>query len=267
MCVCLVAGVCATFPVQGTTPAHCSASSWATPGAGSARLALRGDRQPDRAEVAGGYRFRNSIQCVTWSWCGFARCTSPVRHSGYLRAEQEHGVDGGIVPMVWQTWPANCCPAPLRHCKYTHLGAKLTQQTCTRLGFHLFCGRSIQTCQTAVDLQSYSGGEKRSEKCLGEAAGGLWLLWGPQSCRNPAWGLPGHHHVVWHSWAPTPPSSFSQQVPLHAGPSSGPLPCTGTLTGVGEMGSCPSSHGSGNPHRVVPCLLQVLHSCATSKCI
>lgn len=72
VCVCLVAGVCTTSPVEGATLAHCSAPFWATPSTGSMHLILQDDQQPVRAKVAGGYYFHNSIQCTMWSSCGFA---------------------------------------------------------------------------------------------------------------------------------------------------------------------------------------------------
>lgn len=133
---------------------------------------------------------------------------------------------------------------------------------CMCLGFCFFCDRYTQT---AADWQSCSGSKERSKKCLGEAAGGFWLWWGPQSCEiqpgDPlgvtmwcdAYGLQPH-------WV-----QFPSRFPSVWEPSLVPLDVP--LQRVAEMGCCLSSQGSGKPHGVVQRLLQVLHSHATSTCI
>lgn len=114
-CVCLVAGLCATFPVQGTTPARCSARSWATPGAGSTRLTLQDGQQPARAKVAEGCRFRNISMS---SGAGRVLLAAHRRFGTVgISAFKERGVASRAMPTVSQMWPANCRPAPLRHCQ------------------------------------------------------------------------------------------------------------------------------------------------------
>lgn len=114
VCMCLVAGFCATFPVQGTTPARCSARSWATPGAGSTHLTLQDGQQPARAKVAEGYCFQNSMS----SGAGRVLLAARRRFGTVgISAFKERGAASRIMPMVSQMWPANCCPASLRHCK------------------------------------------------------------------------------------------------------------------------------------------------------
>lgn len=120
VCVCLVAGVCATFPVQVVMLAHCCGCSWTTPGAGSAHLALKDDQEQRWLEVT----------AVTPAHSGSCRAgvVSLAAHGWFgtvgISAYKEHRVASRIMPMVSQMWTANCCPASLRCCKNIYLGAE-----------------------------------------------------------------------------------------------------------------------------------------------
>lgn len=113
MCVCLVAGVCETFPVQVTMLAHCCGCSWTTPGAGSAHLALKDDQEQRRPEVTAvtpahsGSCRAGVVSLATCGWFGTVG----------ISAGKEHRAASRIMPMVSQMRTANCCPASLRCCK------------------------------------------------------------------------------------------------------------------------------------------------------
>lgn len=147
----------------------------------------------------------------------------------------------------------------------TYLGAKLTQQMCICLGFNFFCERYTQTCQTAVDLQSCSGGTINRErsvcgKALAAASSSVLLKSSLGTSQMSWYGvmLMGFSPVELIFLAGFPPCRALFNTPPKS---------TGAFTGMGELWCCLYFHSLGSLHGAVQCLLQVLHSYTMSKCI